>query len=148
VVPISRRIVVWEDGIPTVKGVPLLTRENVSEIALAAASLPYVDPDDVLAESMGLPPRSRFRGMTNLEVMLIRRQEEAAAPGANDGIRESILDRLIGKPKTTSENHNITESYEDACNRIARETVTRARPVSPSVMDAQVVDPDPALDGL
>ncbi len=99
----------------------------------AAATLPYQDANDELAISMGLPP-SRFYGMTNLEVMLIKRQEEAARTGESVEV-EHILDRLLGKPKATSEVHTTSETYEQYLARVgqseAEKRVSEARDVTP-----------------
>ena len=147
-VPVNRRIVTWDAlGNPVVRDVPMLTRALVSEIAMAAASMPYVDPDDELAISMGLSP-SEFYGKTNLEVMLVKRTREAARTGDTDQV-EKILDRLVGKPKAVSETHSVTESYEGFLKRTAG-AVKRVGPTAPdSVVDAQVVDPvEDAVDSL
>lgn len=120
-IPITQRIVTWDaSGNPVVKAVSVFTKAQVSEIAMAAASAPYVDSaaDDELAISLGLPP-SEFYGMTNLEVMLIKQARWAAKSGETEVI-DKVLDRLVGKPKQTSENHTITETYEQALQRIAR----------------------------
>lgn len=130
-VPVTSRIVSFDPatGQPVVRDVQVFTRAQVSEIAMAAASLPYSEPDDELALELGLPT-SEFYGRPNLEVMLIKQARNAARSGDPDVI-EKVLDRLIGKPKTTSENLNISRSYEDVLNDIA---AREAQPV-----DAEVV---------
>ena len=122
--PIKRQIVQWENGIPIVKGVPMFTRAQISEIALAAASMPYEDPNDALAIELGLPP-SEFYGMTNLEVMFIR-QARAAAAGDSEA-REALIDRIAGKPKTTAEVVKTTLTYEDRIKEIAARRAQDAR---------------------
>lgn len=128
-VAINRRLVTWDaQGNPVVNNVAVFTRANVSELAMAAASQPYVTPDDELAVALGLPP-SEFYGMTNLEVMLVKQARWAATSGETDVI-EKVLDRLIGRPKQSIEKHEITETYEQALARVgkkaqlARGTVT------------------------
>ena len=134
-VPIQQRIVSWDvDGNPVVRSVSVFTKAQVSEIAMAAASLPYVDPNDELAVTLGLPP-SEFHGKTNLEVMLIRQARWAAESGDTDVI-DKVLDRLVGKPKQSVESHTISETYDQALQRIAR-AAAAAKPV---VIDAETVD--------
>ncbi len=131
-VPITQRLVTWDkDGNPLVRNVQVFTRAQVSEIAMAAASEPFIDPNDELAISLGLPP-SEFYGATNLEVMLVKQARNAAKTGDTDVV-EKILDRLIGRPKQSIEKHEIVESYESALKRIGAKT--RA------VVDAEIVDP-------
>lgn len=120
-VAINQRLVTWDAaGNPVVKNVAVFTRANVSELAMAAASQPYVTADDELAVSLGLPP-SEFYGMTNLEVMLLKQARWAATSGET-AVIEKVLDRLIGRPKTTAETHTITETYEQALTRISKKT--------------------------
>ena len=117
-IPINRRIVAWDPdtGQPVVQNVPMFTRAQISEIALAAASQPYVDPDDEIKIELGLAP-SRFFGRSNLEVMLVKQAEGAAKTG--EGV-DSILDRLIGKPKQSLESVKVSMSYEDWLKDVAR----------------------------
>lgn len=134
--PIPRRLVVFEGGVPTVREVPLVTAALVKDIQKAALAELYSEPDDELAVELGLPP-SEFYGRPLVEVMLIRQARHAAKTGDKDEI-EAIRDRLEGKPKTTSENHNISESYEDALARIGKAEAARAS-APPVIMDAEVV---------
>lgn len=135
--PIPRRLVVFEGGVPTVKEVPLVTPALVKDIQKAALAEIYCEPDDALAIELGLPP-SEFYGRPLIEVMLIRQARRAAVSGESDLV-EAILDRLMGKPKTTSENHNINESYEDALTRIGKAEEERRRAAA---IDAEVVRAD------
>ncbi len=114
--PINRRLVIWENGAPVLADVPMFTRAQVSELALAAASQPYIDENDELAIELGLPP-SRFYGKSNLEVMLIKQAENSAKTG--EGV-DAILDRLIGKPKQSVESVKVSVSYEDWLKEVAR----------------------------
>jgi hypothetical protein len=115
-VPVKRRIVEWDPntGEPVVRVTSIFTKAQVSQIAMAAASMPYVDPDDELRAALGLP-LSEFAGMTNLEVMLIRQARRAAESGEP----EAFLDRLVGKPTQSVEKHTITETYEGFLDRTA-----------------------------
>jgi len=118
--------VTWDaEGNPVVKNVQVFTRAQVSDIAMAAASAPYITADDELALALGLPP-SEFHGMSNLEVMLIKQARWAAASGETDVI-EKVLDRLIGRPKTTAEVKSLSLGYEDMLKEIARKEAEGAR---------------------
>lgn len=121
-VPVTQRLVTWDaQGNPLVKNVAVFTKAQVSEVAMAAASQLYVDPNDELAIELGIPP-SEFYGMTNLEVMLIKQARWAAESGETDVI-EKVLDRLIGRPKQSSESHHVHETYEEALKRIGGKVV-------------------------
>lgn len=117
---------------PVVREVPLATPALIKDLSAAALVETYSEPEDALAIEMGLPP-SEFYGRPLIEVMLIRRARYAAKTGDDDVI-ERILDRELGKPKTTAENHNINESYEDALARIGK--AEKAQPV-----EAMIVQP-------
>lgn len=135
-VPVNQQIVTWDgEGNPIVKTQRVFTKAQVSEIAMAAASQPYVDPNDELAVALGLPP-SRFYGMSNLEVMLIKQAEYAASSGERDYVND-VLDRLIGKPVAKSESHNINETYDQALQRIAKAAAAKAKPAN--IVDAEIV---------
>lgn len=126
-VPVNSRIVEWQGGVPVVRTLPVLTRAQVSEIAMAAASMPYEEPGDRFALEMGLPV-SEFYGRPCVEVMIIKRTRLAAQSGDPDVI-ETVLDRLIGKPKTTAETLSTTRSYEQYLEEIAHKEAIPARRV-------------------
>lgn len=115
-VPVNSRIVTWEDGVPVVRTLPVLTRAQVSEIAMAAASMPYEEPGDRLALELGLPV-SQYFGRPCVEVMLIKRAQAAALTGDKDEV-EQVLDRILGKPKTSAENVSVSKSYEQYLEEI------------------------------
>lgn len=136
--PVNQQIVTWDaDGNPVVRAVRVFTKAQVSQIALAAFSQPYVDPNDELAIAIGLKP-SRFYGMTNLEVAMVR-QAEAAAKGDLDA-HEALLDRAIGKPKQSVEKE-LGDNYAQALDRIAKAAAAKAAGSGPAgqVLDAEVV---------
>jgi hypothetical protein len=129
--------VVFEGGVPVVKEVPLVTAALVKDIQKAALAELYSEPGDELAIEMGLPP-SEFYGRPLVEVMLVRQARHAARTGDKDEV-EAIRDRLEGKPKTTSENHNITESYEDALARIGKAEDARRVASATPIVEAEIV---------
>lgn len=122
---VKRRLVSFDPatGMPVVQTVPMLTKVQVHDVIAAAAASPYEDP-------LGLEPQ--YAGWTNLEVMVDKRVRAAAHSG-DDQLVESILDRLIGKPKQSSESVVTKLTYEDTLKEIARQAV--------SPIDASVVDP-------
>jgi hypothetical protein len=139
---LNRQLIEWVDGAPVVKTMTLITAPQIKDLHAASLTQIYSEPYDDLAIEMGLPP-SRFYGMTLLEVMLIKRAENAARSGDSDEV-ERILDRELGKPKTTAEVHSVSETYEQACLRIARaEEAKRVASAKVVVVDADVVEDEP-----
>ena len=109
---------------------PLLTKTQVIDAINASLALPY-EPEP------GSAYDERFRGMTNLEVMMHKRAQAAARSGSIDG-SETLLDRVIGKPIAKSESLRVDASYTDYLKSIATKVVggvARAEPI----MDAEVV---------
>lgn len=142
---VTRRVTQWENGLPVVRDVPMLTKSQIVDTIAAVVSLPYFDPEDELRVEMGLKP-SRFYGMTNAEAMITRLVDNAARTGDKDEV-EKILDRLLGKPKQTSETIKTTLTYEDRLKEIAARRAQTATPaVRTDVVEAQVVPPRPAFE--
>jgi hypothetical protein len=125
-------------GQPVVQAVPMFTREQVADIIVAAATDLY-DADAVL--------EPEFVGKTNLEVMVLKRTRRAARSGDMDEV-ESLLDRIVGKPKTTAEVTKKVITYEDALREIQRRTPAQARAEEQPIQEAQVVDDSPLADIL
>ena len=141
-VPVQRRLTGWDErGQPVVYSAPMLTKSQIADIVTAAVSQPYEEEGDALAIEMGLPP-SKFYGRTNIEVMLIRLAEHAARTGDKDEV-EDFLDRLLGKPKQTSEVVKTTLTYEDRLKEIAARRAAAAKstvPTSPQIVEAEVIE--------
>jgi hypothetical protein len=139
-VPALRRMVVFDQttGQPVVQAVPMFTREQVADIIVAAATDLY-DADAVL--------EPEFVGKTNLEVMVLKRTRRAARSGDMDEV-ESLLDRIVGKPKTTAEVTKKVITYEDALREIQRRAPAPARAEEQPIQEAQVVDDSPLADIL
>lgn len=129
-VPAHQRIVKFnpESGVPEVTTAPMVTRSQVNDAITAALALPY-EPDPRIVGD------EAFRGMTNLEVMMRKRARLAARTG-EDGPSESLLDRMMGKPKTTSENLSVSVDYVAYLKSLAEKTVSAA---ARGPIDAQVV---------
>jgi hypothetical protein len=84
----------------------MLTKQNLRDIYLIAASQPYVveDPMD--------PEFEKYDGMTCAEVM-VRKEIEAAARAGNVEVAEKIMDRIIGKPERLERRLDVTVNYEE-----------------------------------
>lgn len=123
VAPIQRRIVEFDaaTGLPVLKIAPVFTKKQVVEVLNRAIAMPYEDP-------LGLEPQ--FAGMTVLEVMMIKRAQRAALTG-DDREVESILDRLLGKPETSSKSVSVSASYEDYLKEVDR----KAAPIDVTPQD-------------
>lgn len=110
---VLRRLVTIDPqtGGPVVTTAPYIPKAKIQTLALQALSLPYTSPEDELAIELGLQP-SDFYGRPLVEVMVLKAALGAARTGDIDMI-EKVLDRAIGRPKTSSENLNLNGSYED-----------------------------------
>lgn len=121
---IQRRLVSWDaDGNPCVVIVPMIPAKQMRDAPAAALSLPYEGPE------------ARYKGMTCLEVNLHKRAQNAALSGDPiDG--ETLLDRAIGKSKSSSENLNVnvSGSYEDYLRGISGAAAAPA---------GEIIDVDP-----
>lgn len=114
VVPVQRRIIKWEDGLPVLTAEPVLTRQHITSLYVIAAAQPY-EVTDPLDPDFGL-----YDGMTVAEVM-VRKQLMAAVKSGDDAKIETIMDRIIGKPMSRGENVNVNldGSYEGYLKRLA-----------------------------
>ena len=107
-VAVAGRMIVWDGGVPVLSSAPVLEKSQIEGLAPKALSLPYRD-------LIGLEPE--FEGMSNVEVMYIKMAREAA--DGDRASRKDILDRAIGKPKTSAEVKNFNLTYEDLIKDIA-----------------------------
>ncbi len=91
----------------------MINKEAVTDLPLTVLSLPYLRTD--FEKEMNLD--ERFEGMTNAEVAMILIAEAAA--NCDQKALDMLQDRVVGKPKMTSENKNINMTYEDLLDVIA-----------------------------
>lgn len=130
---VHRRLTTFDpaSGVPVVTSVPMMTKDQIANLAPAALSLPYEDPLDM---------EPQYKGMTCGEVMMAKRAQKAAASG-NLVESEALLDRAIGKPESSSKsvNVNLSGNYEGYLAEKARKA--REAPI-----DAEVVKPVDPLD--
>lgn len=110
-------------GQPTVAIVPLVTKGAMQDLYNAAAAQPY-QPDPAN------PLDAQYEGLSCAEVM-VRKQMVKAARTGEPG---EVTDRLMGKPKQTSESVRVTVTYEERLKRIAQ-SVAAGAPIT----DAEVV---------
>jgi len=101
---LKSRQIVWKNNAPIVEVVEIIPKEVISDMAGAALSMPYLDPDDI--------DEPRFKGRSCVEVTLMKIAEEAASRGDRDALN-LLLDRFIGKPKQSIESKKVTVNYSD-----------------------------------
>ncbi len=104
----------WVDGRPVPAYTKMINKEAVSQLPLTVLSLPYKRTQ----LEKDLQVDEEFEGMSNAEVAMIR-LADAAAHGSYKAI-DMLQDRVIGKPMISTENKNITLTYEDLLDVIAR----------------------------
>ncbi len=92
----------------------MINKEAVTQLPLTVLSLPYKRTE--FEKEMGID--KEFEGMNNAEVATIR-LAEAAAHGDQKAI-DMLQDRVVGKPKISTENKNINLTYEDFLDAIDR----------------------------
>ncbi len=141
------QLIKWVDGMPVPVYREPIDRSAISDLGMAALSLPYAgeilqDPktkelltDIDTGDYLRAPIDKRFEGMTNAEVMMIR-MAEAAARGDYDAF-DKILDRSIGKPKQVNENLNVNATYEDYLMNLAKDVGD-----DPEIADAEFITED------
>lgn len=130
---ILRRLVDWDpDGNPVVKIVPTMPPKKMQGLAATALSMIYDGPEP------------QYRGMTMIEVNLAKRARIAALSGSTEE-GEALLDRAIGKPKSSSENVNVnlSGSYEDFLRGLAGAGGPPPSAPAANVVDAEVIRPAP-----
>lgn len=139
-VPVQRRIIKWENGVPVLAAEPVLTKNHVQSLYFIAAAQPY-EVTDPLDPDFGL-----YDGMTIAEVM-VRKQLIAAARSGDDAKIEAAMDRLIGKPMARGENVNVNlgGSYETYLKGLAEKM--KATQEAPNFVDAHIVEDHDAGSG-
>lgn len=105
----SRRILVWKDGIPTVEIVAQQVKEVIPDVLVSALLEPFED-------DLGIYPE--YEGLTKLEVMAKNMATNAAHGGIDSA--NQMLDRILGKPKQSSESKNLNVTYQDFLNELER----------------------------
>lgn len=125
---VQRRLVVWsEDGLPVVTTAPLVTQAQLKDLYAGAAAEPFDCPDP-------LNPDHKYHGLPMAEVA-VRKQMRAAAL---TGDAEAVMDRLMGRPKQTTEKTTLSLTYEDALKEIERKEKAKqfGLPAGPRIVEA------------
>lgn len=102
---VNKRMITWgADGVPVPTSVPLISKQNIEELALVSLALPYT------GDALGMV-EEEFKGMSNAEVMLVKLARSAA--GGSMAAVEVLLDRVLGRPKQSVESKSFRMTYED-----------------------------------
>lgn len=131
---IQRRLLDFDaEGNPCVVTVPLVTKSQLQDLWAAAGAAPYLVADP-LSEEYRL-----YHGLSCAEVMVRKRMLEAARTGEQVSV-DGVMDRLMGRPKQSSETTKLVLSYEDRLAEIARLETAKA----PRVIDVTPLPPESA----
>lgn len=131
----KRRFITWDaDGNPRVASEEVLTRAAVQDLYMAAAAQMYEPDPNAIGDA-------QYAGLTCAEVIVRKQIQQAARSGAAEG----VMDRLIGKPKQSTEITKLNLTYEDTLREIARKEALKLGPPAPAraiiAVEAEVVDP-------
>lgn len=126
-----RQIVIKFDevGLPKPVLAHFLSEGAIKQMPRAVLSLPYEpDPSD--------PNDEKYRGLSNLEVM-VRKMTAGATAGAHGDLKAAmyILDRIIGKPVVSSQSVTTTCSLEEFLDQVSDKESTKH-------VDGEVIDQD------
>ncbi len=108
-------VVNWASGNPVVEYSRMLTKDTITQLPIAALSMPYKRTE----EEIFLGEDLEFEGLTNAEVMDIR-MARAAARGDKESYK-IIKDRVLGKPKQEVVKTELTMSYSEYLDKIISE---------------------------
>jgi|GEM_PF-6850534 hypothetical protein len=130
--PLYKRITTWDAaGNPVLIVQPVLNKPQMRSIYFVVAAQPFAFDDP-------RPDAEKYEGMTTVEI-LIRKQIESAIKSGDVAAIETVMDRLIDRPLSRSENLNVDASYEDVLKEI------RAR--SHAQVPAPIDVPDSSIFG-
>lgn len=134
-IAVKRRFITWDAaGNPQVVSEDVLTKAAINDLYMAAAAQMY-EPEP------GNAVDAQYAGLTCAEVM-VRKQIMAAA---RSGAAEIVMDRLVGRPKQSTEVTKLNLTYEDTLREIARKESLKLGPPAPRraeiTVEAEVVDP-------
>ena len=148
---INKRMIVWgPDGVPRPSSVPTISNQGIADLAAVALSLPYKVPPipsglseaEHLKATEAYEEELEFEGMTNAEVMIVKLARAAAS--GNLAATETLLDRVLGRPKQSVESKSMTMTYADVLKEKAARAAARVEAFDIAV---EVVKED-GLDGL
>lgn len=132
-IAVKRRFITWDAaGNPQVVSEDVLTKAAIQDLYMAAAAQMY-EPEP------GNAYDQQYAGLTCAEVMVRKQIMQAARTGT----AEIVMDRLVGKPKQSTEVTKLNLTYEDTLREIARKEQLKLGPPPPprAVIDVQTEDP-------
>lgn len=132
-IAVKRRFITWDAaGNPQVVSEDVLTKAAINDLYMAAAAQMY-EPDP------HVPSDVQYAGLTCAEVM-VRKQIQQAA---RTGLAETVMDRLVGRPKQSTEVTKLNLTYEDTLREIARKEQLKLGPPAARavIIAAEIVDP-------
>lgn len=148
------RLIDWDPntGLPMPVDRPVLSAPQIEALAATALSLPYVpeEPDKReftnekaydLAVDKWRAEANRYAGMTCGEVMMVKLAQLAAQ--GNHSATEELLDRVLGKPKQSSEVKSVSMKYEDYLKKMAEDEAKHQARASAVDVEASTIPPPP-----
>jgi len=146
-----KRMITWDEitGLPVPTDVPILEKPQVEALALTTLALPYSTPPLAVGATEGeiefhkelLEQEKEFVGMNNGEVMMVRMARAAASGDLSAA--DKLLDRVLGKPKQSSEVKTLSISYEQFMENLAKQENNRPIADSTVVEDVEIVREKP-----
>ena len=103
----------WVDNKPVAKYNPIIDKDAVADLPLAVMGVRY----ERTPLEIELEIDEEFEGLTLGEVMMLRLAYRAAR-GSRKATND-LLDRVLGKPKSTAEVKTVTFDYNDYINKLA-----------------------------
>ncbi len=107
------QVIKWVGSKPVTTYTEIITKEAVAELPLAVLGTKYQRTP--LEIELGID--EDLEGLTLAEVMMLR-VGRSAARGNQWAVRE-MMDRVLGKPKSTAEVTSVKINYEDYLKKIA-----------------------------
>lgn len=102
----KQRLIKWVGGKPVPVDQEIIGKDGWSKLPETVLSLPYKrTPLEIEFEI-----DEDYEGMTNGEVMMMEMAKSAAR--GDHKAADMLLDRILGKPKMTTENKHLNISYE------------------------------------
>lgn len=125
--PPAKRLILWKDGVPTVETQPASLKETLSDVMLGAMLQPYRD-------DLGLYPE--YAGLSNMEVASL----QAANMAAEGDLQAftTLLNRILGMPKQSSESKTLTMNYQDFLNAAALRESEKKNITPPTNLDSEL----------
>jgi len=109
--------IVWENGLPVKKFKLQMTKEDMQEMKVHAATQVYHGDWDPVSQSYIADPR--YEGLSKIEVAQHKLMDKAAA-GDTQALSQ-IEDRILGKPKQQVESLQINATLESFLEKVAKE---------------------------